>query len=149
MHCVSLVNSRLLQCSIISWASIWVGSSRSRRHGPRDAPENTRVPAARRAHHPVHLLQSLRYLSPPSSAIVMAGDHVCPICKATFTRPQHVTRHMRSREFSLQCNVLFPSIRCLFVADYNPWCNGFFATGADRQIPWRFGNPTMFYHYPF
>ncbi|KDQ19291.1 hypothetical protein BOTBODRAFT_51724 [Botryobasidium botryosum FD-172 SS1] len=26
----------------------------------------------------------------------MAGDHVCPVCKATFTRPQHVARHMRS-----------------------------------------------------
>ena len=27
----------------------------------------------------------------------MAGDHKCPVCQATFTRPQHVARHMRSR----------------------------------------------------
>ncbi|KAI0247682.1 hypothetical protein BJV78DRAFT_1243170 [Lactifluus subvellereus] len=26
----------------------------------------------------------------------MAGDHKCPVCQATFTRPQHVVRHMRS-----------------------------------------------------
>ncbi|CAE6410368.1 unnamed protein product [Rhizoctonia solani] len=26
----------------------------------------------------------------------MAGDHACPVCQATFTRPQHVARHMRS-----------------------------------------------------
>ncbi|KAH8832187.1 hypothetical protein DL96DRAFT_1590177 [Flagelloscypha sp. PMI_526] len=26
----------------------------------------------------------------------MGGDHKCPVCSATFTRPQHVTRHMRS-----------------------------------------------------
>ncbi|KAG8864947.1 hypothetical protein FRB96_003535 [Tulasnella sp. 330] len=26
----------------------------------------------------------------------MAGDHACPVCNAKFTRPQHVTRHMRS-----------------------------------------------------
>ena len=31
----------------------------------------------------------------------MGGDHKCPVCQATFTRPQHVARHMRSREFSL------------------------------------------------
>ncbi|OBZ72722.1 hypothetical protein A0H81_07355 [Grifola frondosa] len=29
----------------------------------------------------------------------MAGDHKCPVCQSTFTRPQHVARHMRSREF--------------------------------------------------
>ncbi|KAJ7496348.1 hypothetical protein B0H11DRAFT_2276488 [Mycena galericulata] len=28
----------------------------------------------------------------------MGGDHKCPVCQATFTRPQHVARHMRSRE---------------------------------------------------
>jgi hypothetical protein len=28
----------------------------------------------------------------------MAGDHKCPVCQATFTRPQHVARHMRSRK---------------------------------------------------
>lgn len=28
----------------------------------------------------------------------MGGDHKCPVCEATFTRPQHVARHMRSRE---------------------------------------------------
>jgi hypothetical protein len=28
----------------------------------------------------------------------MAGDHRCPVCQATFTRPQHVSRHMRSRK---------------------------------------------------
>ncbi|KAH7341406.1 hypothetical protein B0J17DRAFT_259391 [Rhizoctonia solani] len=26
----------------------------------------------------------------------MGGDHMCPVCSATFTRPQHVARHMRS-----------------------------------------------------
>lgn len=26
----------------------------------------------------------------------MAGDHQCSVCQATFTRPQHVARHMRS-----------------------------------------------------
>jgi hypothetical protein len=30
----------------------------------------------------------------------MGGDHRCPVCQATFTRPQHVARHMRSRECS-------------------------------------------------
>jgi hypothetical protein len=34
----------------------------------------------------------------------MAGDHKCPVCNATFTRPQHVARHMRSR----QCSSLSP-----------------------------------------
>ena len=28
----------------------------------------------------------------------MGGDHKCPICPATFTRPQHVARHIRSRK---------------------------------------------------
>jgi Zinc-finger of C2H2 type len=28
----------------------------------------------------------------------MAGDHKCTVCQATFTRPQHVSRHMRSRK---------------------------------------------------
>ncbi|KAG6860804.1 hypothetical protein C0995_007384 [Termitomyces sp. Mi166 len=28
----------------------------------------------------------------------MAGDHKCPVCQSTFTRPQHVARHMRSRK---------------------------------------------------
>ena len=28
----------------------------------------------------------------------MGGDHRCPVCQATFTRPQHVARHMRSRK---------------------------------------------------
>ncbi|KAI0833878.1 hypothetical protein BC628DRAFT_1414591 [Trametes gibbosa] len=28
----------------------------------------------------------------------MAGDHKCPVCQSTFTRPQHVARHMRSRQ---------------------------------------------------
>lgn len=28
----------------------------------------------------------------------MAGDHKCSVCQATFTRPQHVSRHMRSRK---------------------------------------------------
>ena len=27
----------------------------------------------------------------------MGGDHRCPVCQATFTRPQHVARHMRLR----------------------------------------------------
>lgn len=31
----------------------------------------------------------------------MAGDHKCPVCQATFTRPQHVARHMRSRKHLL------------------------------------------------
>jgi hypothetical protein len=31
----------------------------------------------------------------------MGGDHKCPVCQATFTRPQHVARHMRSRESSV------------------------------------------------
>lgn len=31
----------------------------------------------------------------------MGGDHNCPVCQATFTRPQHVARHMRSRRFRL------------------------------------------------
>ena len=30
----------------------------------------------------------------------MAGDHKCLVCNATFTRPQHVARHMRSRPSS-------------------------------------------------
>jgi hypothetical protein len=27
----------------------------------------------------------------------MGGDHKCPVCGSTFTRSQHVARHMRSR----------------------------------------------------
>ena len=30
--------------------------------------------------------------------LTMAGDHKCTVCQATFTRPQHVSRHMRSRK---------------------------------------------------
>ncbi|KAH7910518.1 hypothetical protein BJ138DRAFT_1008683 [Hygrophoropsis aurantiaca] len=37
----------------------------------------------------------------------MGGDHKCPVCQATFTRPQHVARHMRShtgdRPYKCQC----------------------------------------------
>ena len=33
----------------------------------------------------------------------MGGDHKCPVCEATFTRPQHVARHMRSRAYSCLC----------------------------------------------
>ncbi|KAF8674111.1 hypothetical protein RHS04_07325 [Rhizoctonia solani] len=29
-------------------------------------------------------------------SVNMGGDHMCPVCSATFTRPQHVARHMRS-----------------------------------------------------
>lgn len=31
-----------------------------------------------------------------SQHATMGGDHKCPVCQATFTRPQHVARHMRS-----------------------------------------------------
>jgi hypothetical protein len=37
----------------------------------------------------------------------MAGDHKCPVCQATFTRPQHVARHMRSRTSMI---VTFPTL---------------------------------------
>ena len=37
----------------------------------------------------------------------MAGDHKCSVCQATFTRPQHVSRHMRSRK-SLRSLLLTP-----------------------------------------
>ena len=46
----------------------------------------------------------------------MAGDHKCPVCQATFTRPQHVARHMRSRKHFLSSllrgstSLLSPSI---------------------------------------
>ncbi|RPD55028.1 hypothetical protein L227DRAFT_332810 [Lentinus tigrinus ALCF2SS1-6] len=33
---------------------------------------------------------------PPQVLDTMAGDHKCPVCQSTFTRPQHVARHMRS-----------------------------------------------------
>ncbi|KAJ7199873.1 hypothetical protein GGX14DRAFT_467529 [Mycena pura] len=33
----------------------------------------------------------------------MGGDHKCPVCQATFTRPQHVARHMRSRASLFLC----------------------------------------------
>ena len=36
----------------------------------------------------------------PTGTNTMAGDHKCPVCQATFTRPQHVARHMRSRTSS-------------------------------------------------
>ncbi|KAF9469136.1 hypothetical protein BDZ94DRAFT_358218 [Collybia nuda] len=39
----------------------------------------------------------------------MGGDHKCPVCQATFTRPQHVARHMRSR--LLECSTLAPDAR--------------------------------------
>ena len=32
----------------------------------------------------------------------MGGDHKCSVCQATFTRPQHVARHMRSRRYPSQ-----------------------------------------------
>lgn len=41
----------------------------------------------------------------------MGGDHKCPVCDATFTRPQHVARHMRSRSSSSLCST---SRRSLF-----------------------------------
>jgi hypothetical protein len=34
----------------------------------------------------------------------MAGDHKCSVCQATFTRPQHVSRHMRSRKLLRYCS---------------------------------------------
>ena len=34
----------------------------------------------------------------------MGGDHKCPVCEATFTRPQHVARHMRSRASLCLCS---------------------------------------------
>ncbi|KAI0090199.1 hypothetical protein BDY19DRAFT_938969 [Irpex rosettiformis] len=37
-----------------------------------------------------------RASTPGSNHLVMAGDHKCPVCSSTFTRPQHVARHMRS-----------------------------------------------------
>lgn len=37
----------------------------------------------------------------------MGGDHKCSVCQATFTRPQHVARHMRSREFILTSSFTF------------------------------------------
>ena len=33
-----------------------------------------------------------------TNTTTMGGDHKCPVCQATFTRPQHVARHMRSRK---------------------------------------------------
>ncbi|KAF8830945.1 hypothetical protein HHX47_DHR1000258 [Lentinula edodes] len=39
----------------------------------------------------------------------MGGDHKCPVCSATFTRPQHVVRHMRSPKCVQR------KIRCTFV----------------------------------
>jgi hypothetical protein len=41
----------------------------------------------------------------------MGGDHKCPVCQATFTRPQHVARHMRSRTFqSLKMHLPAPLV---------------------------------------
>ncbi len=44
-------------------------------------------------------------LLPTRLASTMAGDHKCPVCNATFTRPQHVARHMRSRKHILSFRV--------------------------------------------
>src|SRR6266540_817916 len=41
------------------------------------------------------------YFSAHPIANTMGGDHKCPVCQATFTRPQHVARHMRSRKFPM------------------------------------------------
>jgi uncharacterized Zn-finger protein len=47
-------------------------------------------------------INSTQDLSLPTRlATTMAGDHKCPVCQATFTRPQHVARHMRSRKHYL------------------------------------------------
>ena len=35
---------------------------------------------------------------PAPLRVIMGGDHQCSVCQATFTRPQHVARHMRSRK---------------------------------------------------
>ena len=38
--------------------------------------------------------------NPPPAVRTMAGDHKCPVCGSTFTRSQHVARHMRSRAYT-------------------------------------------------
>lgn len=47
----------------------------------------------------------------------MGGDHKCPVCQATFTRPQHVARHMRSREYSPSTLLHFPRRRTTDTGD--------------------------------
>jgi hypothetical protein len=48
-----------------------------------------------------HFPELLRATFAHSTLQTMAGDHKCPVCQATFTRPQHVARHMRSRKHFL------------------------------------------------
>ena len=50
------------------------------------------------AHFCVYYFVLLRNDFCPFHSATMAGDHKCPVCQATFTRPQHVARHMRSRK---------------------------------------------------
>lgn len=38
--------------------------------------------------------------NPRARVRTMAGDHKCPVCGSTFTRSQHVARHMRSRAYT-------------------------------------------------
>ena len=47
----------------------------------------------------------------------MGGDHKCPVCQATFTRPQHVARHMRSRKFPIapQNRSVDPTLNLIFL----------------------------------
>jgi DNA-directed RNA polymerase subunit RPC12/RpoP len=47
----------------------------------------------------------------------MAGDHKCSVCQATFTRPQHVSRHMRSRKLLRPDAPLRPTNPCAFPTD--------------------------------
>lgn len=53
------------------------------------------------AHFCVYYFVLLRNDFCPFHSATMAGDHKCPVCQATFTRPQHVARHMRSRKLLL------------------------------------------------
>ncbi|KAJ7887216.1 hypothetical protein B0H14DRAFT_1273809 [Mycena olivaceomarginata] len=70
----------------------------------------------------------------------MGGDHKCPVCQATFTRPQHVARHMRShtgdRPYKCQhCGDQFAR-RCVLFSIFHfidPWLGR--ASGAQHANP--------------
>ena len=66
---------------------------------PQRAPNS--APTPRQQAWPATTKYVLPAPSPPRRPTLT--DRQCPVCNSTFTRPQHVARHMRSRKCSIRC----------------------------------------------